>query len=113
MSAGQPCEVAIKQPCSARYGGTAINNIVFVTALQPLTARTSVYRNLVKSTTDKTVTKSCVYHTAHRQNKKVKLSKALVSNSDKATYIRAKLNAEGQVTPLANQESLATISDMV
>ena len=47
----------------------------------------------------------------HRQNKKVKLSKALVSNSDKATYIRAKLNAEGQVTPLANQESLATISD--
>jgi molybdopterin molybdotransferase len=47
----------------------------------------------------------------HRQNKKVKLSKALVLNSDKATYIRAKLNAEGQVTPLANQESLATISD--
>ena len=47
----------------------------------------------------------------HRQNKKVKLSKDLVSNSDKATYIRAKLNAEGQVTPLANQESLATISD--
>ena len=46
----------------------------------------------------------------HRQNKKVKLSKTLVSNSDKATYIRAKLNAEGQVTPLANQESLATIS---
>lgn len=47
----------------------------------------------------------------HRQNKKVKLSKAIVSNSDEATYIRAKLNAEGQVTPLANQESLATISD--
>ena len=47
----------------------------------------------------------------HRQNKKVKLSKALASNSDKATYVRAKLNAEGQVTPLANQESLATISD--
>jgi len=47
----------------------------------------------------------------HRQNKKVKLSKALVLNSDKATYVRAKLNAEGQVTPLANQESLATISD--
>ena len=47
----------------------------------------------------------------HRQNKKVKLSKALVSNSDKATYVRANLNAEGQVTPLANQESLATISD--
>ena len=47
----------------------------------------------------------------HRQNKKVKLSKALVANSDKATYVRAKLSAEGQVTPLANQESLATISD--
>ncbi len=47
----------------------------------------------------------------HRQNKKVKLNKALVLNSDKATYVRAKLNAEGQVTPLANQESLATISD--
>ena len=47
----------------------------------------------------------------HRQNKKVKLSKALVLNSDKATYVRAKLNVEGQVTPLANQESLATISD--
>ena len=71
MPAGQPCEVAVKQPGSARYRGTAINNIVFVTALQPLTARTSVYRNLVKSTTDKTVTKSCVYHTAHRARLKI------------------------------------------
>ena len=47
----------------------------------------------------------------HRKNKKVKLSKALVSNSDKASYVRAKFNKEGEVTPLANQESLATISD--
>ena len=46
----------------------------------------------------------------HRKNKKVKLSKALVSNSDKASYVRAKFNKEGEVTPLANQESLATIS---
>lgn len=47
----------------------------------------------------------------YRQNKKVKLSKALAANSDKATYIRAKLNAEGEATSLANQQSLTTLSD--
>jgi len=47
----------------------------------------------------------------YRQNKKVKLSKALSVDSDKATYIRAKLNAEGEATPLANQPSLTTLSD--
>ena len=47
----------------------------------------------------------------HRHNKKVKLSSALDLNSDKATYVRAKFNAEGQVTPLANQESLITLSE--
>ncbi|MDA3030409.1 MAG: hypothetical protein O2823_03650 [Actinomycetota bacterium] len=47
----------------------------------------------------------------YRQNKKVKLSKALAANSDKATYVRAKLNEEGEAIPLANQQSLTTLSD--
>ena len=47
----------------------------------------------------------------HRQTKKVKLSKALDLNSDKGSYVRAKFNAEGQVTPLTNQESLITLSE--
>ena len=47
----------------------------------------------------------------HRQVKKVKLSKALDLNSDKGSYVRAKFNPEGQVTPLTNQESLITLSE--
>ena len=47
----------------------------------------------------------------HRQTKKVKLSKVLDLNSDKDSYVRAKFNAEGQVTPLTNQESLITLSE--
>jgi molybdopterin biosynthesis enzyme len=47
----------------------------------------------------------------HRQTKKVKLSKALDLNSDKGSYVRAKFIAEGQVTPLTNQESLITLSE--
>jgi len=47
----------------------------------------------------------------HRQTKKVKLSKTLDLNSDKGSYVRSKFNAEGQVTPLTNQESLITLSE--
>jgi molybdopterin molybdotransferase len=47
----------------------------------------------------------------YRQSKKLKLSKALPLTSDKASYVRAKFNKEGEVTPLGNQESLTTLSD--
>ena len=47
----------------------------------------------------------------YRQSKKLKLSKALALTSDKASYVRAKFNKEGEVTPLGNQESLTTLSD--
>ena len=47
----------------------------------------------------------------YRQSKKLKLSKALDLTSDKASYVRAKFNKEGEVTPLGNQESLTTLSD--
>jgi len=47
----------------------------------------------------------------YRQSKKLKLSKALVLTSDKASYVRAKFNKDGEVTPLGNQESLTTLSD--
>jgi molybdopterin biosynthesis enzyme len=47
----------------------------------------------------------------YRQSKKLKLSKALALTSDKASYVRAKFNKDGEVTPLGNQESLTTLSD--
>jgi len=47
----------------------------------------------------------------YRQSKKLKLSKALDLTSDKASYVRAKFNKDGEVTPLGNQESLTTLSD--
>ena len=43
-------------------------------------------------------------------NKKVKLSKSVISPSGVASYIRGELNADGQVSPLADQESLMTLS---
>jgi len=47
----------------------------------------------------------------YRQSKKLKLSKALALTSDKASYVRAKFNKDGEVIPLGNQESLTTLSD--
>ena len=47
----------------------------------------------------------------YRQSKKLKLSKALALTSDKASFVRAKFNKDGEVTPLGNQESLTTLSD--
>ena len=47
----------------------------------------------------------------YRQSKKLKLSKALALTSDKASFVRAKFNKEGEVTPLGDQESLTTLSD--
>jgi molybdopterin biosynthesis enzyme len=47
----------------------------------------------------------------YRQSKKLKLSKALALTSDKASYVRAKFNKDGEVTPLGNQDSLTTLSD--
>ena len=47
----------------------------------------------------------------YRQSKKLKLSEALALTSDKASYVRAKFNKDGEVTPLGNQESLTTLSD--
>lgn len=46
-----------------------------------------------------------------RPGKKIKLSKAITPNSNKASYIRAKITSDGQVMPLTNQESLNTLSD--
>jgi molybdopterin biosynthesis enzyme len=45
-----------------------------------------------------------------RKNKKVKLSKALTSESGKVQFLRGFLNEEGQVAPLADQDSLITLS---
>jgi molybdopterin biosynthesis enzyme len=47
----------------------------------------------------------------YRQSKKLKLSEALALTSDKASYVRAKFNKDGEVTPLGDQESLTTLSD--
>ena len=44
------------------------------------------------------------------QSKKVKLTKSITSPSGKVSYIRGDLNADGQVSPLADQESLITLS---
>jgi len=45
-----------------------------------------------------------------KPNKKVKLTKSVTSPSGVASYIRGELNADGQVSPLADQESLMTLS---
>jgi molybdopterin biosynthesis enzyme len=47
----------------------------------------------------------------YRQSKKLKLSNTLALTSDKASYVRAKFNKDGEVTPLGDQESLTTLSD--
>ena len=44
------------------------------------------------------------------QSKKVKLTKSITSPSGKVSYIRGDLNADGQVSPLVDQESLTTLS---
>lgn len=46
----------------------------------------------------------------NRTTKKVKLSKEINLESDKANYLRGKLHNDGQVEPLANQELIATLS---
>ena len=46
-----------------------------------------------------------------RPTKKLKLSKSVVSNSGKATYVRAKLTTSGEVDPLAEQASLVTLAN--
>jgi hypothetical protein len=48
--------------------------------------------------------------TSDRKNKKVKLSKALTSESGKVQFLRGFLNEDGQVAPLADQDSLITLS---
>jgi molybdopterin biosynthesis enzyme len=47
---------------------------------------------------------------ADKPNKKVKLTKSITSPSGKASYIRGDLNSDGQVSPLADQQSLMTLS---
>lgn len=44
------------------------------------------------------------------QSKKVKLTKSITSPLGKVSYIRGDLNADGQVSPLVDQESLITLS---
>ena len=46
----------------------------------------------------------------NRSTRKVKLSKEINLQSDKANYLRGKLHEDGQVEPLANQELIATLS---
>jgi molybdopterin biosynthesis enzyme len=46
----------------------------------------------------------------NRTTRKVKLSKEINLEADKANYLRGKLNDDGQVEPLANQELIATLS---
>jgi molybdopterin biosynthesis enzyme len=45
-----------------------------------------------------------------RKSKKVKLSKALTSESGKVQFLRGFLNEDGQVSALADQDSLITLS---
>jgi molybdopterin biosynthesis enzyme len=48
--------------------------------------------------------------TSDRKSKKVKLSKALTSETGKAQFLRGLLNEDGQVSALADQGSLITLS---
>ena len=56
------------------------------------------------------ITKMLTGGNTDKPNKKVKLTKSVTSPSGVAAYIRGELNADGQVSPLADQESLITLS---
>ena len=56
------------------------------------------------------ITKMLTGVNADKPNKKVKLTKSVTSPAGVASYIRGELNADGQVSPLADQESLMTLS---
>ena len=56
------------------------------------------------------ITKMLTGVSTDKPNKKVKLTESVTSPSGVASYIRGELNADGQVSPLANQESLMTLS---
>jgi len=56
------------------------------------------------------ITKMLTGVSTDKPNKKVKLTKSVTSPSGVASYIRGELNAEGQVSPLADQQSLMTLS---
>jgi len=56
------------------------------------------------------ITKMLTGVNTDKPNKKVKLTKSVTSPSGVSSYIRGELNADGQVSPLADQESLMTLS---
>ncbi len=56
------------------------------------------------------ITKMLTGVNTDKPNKKVKLTKSVTSPSGVVSYIRGELNADGQVSPLADQESLMTLS---
>ena len=56
------------------------------------------------------ITKMLTGVNTDKPNKKVKLTKSVSSPSGVVSYIRGELNADGQVSPLADQESLMTLS---
>ncbi len=56
------------------------------------------------------ITKMLTGVNTDKPNKKVKLTKSVTSPSGVASHIRGELNADGQVSPLADQESLMTLS---
>ena len=56
------------------------------------------------------ITKMLTGVNTDKPNKKVKLTKSVTSPAGVASYIRGELNADGQVSPLADQESLMTLS---
>ena len=56
------------------------------------------------------ITKMLTGVNTDKPNKQVKLTKSVTSPSGVASYIRGELNADGQVSPLADQESLMTLS---
>ena len=56
------------------------------------------------------ITKMLTGVNTNKPNKKVKLTKSVTSPSGVASFIRGELNADGQVSPLADQESLMTLS---
>ena len=56
------------------------------------------------------ITKMLTGVNTDKPNKKVKLTKSVTSPSGVASYVRGELNADGQVSPLADQESLMTLS---
>ena len=59
------------------------------------------------------ITKMLTGVNTDKPNKKVKLTKSVTSPSGVVSYIRGELNADGQVSPLANQESLMTLSKAI